>query len=100
MKRQIIACALLAAISGPTLAQDLESAEVVVSGARIEQDDYSRDMPAVGLRRTADFLVQEVAIRGDTRDQKQRRKEIHDMLATAIGLASKHGVELAFGDYI
>jgi len=100
MKRQIIAGALLAAIAGPALAQDLQSAEVIVTGTRIEQDDYARDMPAVGLRRTADFLVQEVAIRGDTRDQKQRRQEIHDMLAKAVAMAQKNGVELAFGDYI
>jgi hypothetical protein len=71
-----------------------------VTGSRVDQEDYSRDMPAVGLRRTADFLVQQVTIRGDTRDQKQRRQEIHEMLARAIALASKHGVELAFGDYI
>ena len=71
-----------------------------MTGSRVDQEDYSRDMPAVGLRWTADFLVQQVTIRGDTRDQKQRRQEIHEMLARAIALASKHGVELAFGDYI
>jgi hypothetical protein len=100
MKWPILACAVCAALAVPASAQDLQNAEVVVTGSRVDQDDYSRDMPAVGLRRTADYLVQEVTIRGDTRDQKQRRQEIHDMLARAIALASKHGVELAFGDYI
>jgi hypothetical protein len=100
MKWPILACAVSAALSVPASAQDLQNAEVVVTGSRVDQDDYSRDMPAVGLRRTADYLVQEVTIRGDTRDQKQRRQEIHEMLARAIALASKHGVELAFGDYI
>lgn len=100
MKWPILACAVSAALAVPASAQDLQNAEVVVTGSRVDQEDYSRDMPAVGLRRTADFLVQQVTIRGDTRDQKQRRQEIHEMLARAIALASKHGVELAFGDYI
>ena len=100
MKWPILACAVCAALAVPAGAQDLQNAEVVVTGSRVDQEDYSRDMPAVGLRRTADFLVQQVTIRGDTRDQKQRRQEIHEMLARAIALASKHGVELAFGDYI
>jgi hypothetical protein len=100
MKWPILACAVSAALAVPASAQDLQNAEVVVTGSRVDQEDYSRDMPAVGLRRTADFLVQQVTIRGDTRDQKQRRQEIHEMLARAIALASKHGVELAFGDSI
>lgn len=100
MKRQMIAAAGLVLIATPALAQDLETQEVIVTGTRIEQDDYSRDMPAVGLRRTADFLVQEVTIRGDTRDDKQRRDEIRAMLVKAVQLAKQHGVELAFGNYI
>ena len=100
MKRQMIAAACLLLAAAPAGAQDQQSAEVVVTGSRIEQDVYSRDMPAVGLRRTADFLVQDVMIRGDTRDQKQRREEIRAMLVKAIQLAKQHGVELAFGDYI
>lgn len=80
--------------------QDLSGQEVVVTASRIEQDDYIRDMPAVGLRRAADFLVQEVVIRGDTRDQAQRRREIRAMLADAIRRADAAGVELAFGDFV
>jgi hypothetical protein len=100
MKRQMILTACLLTVAAPALGQDLESAEVVVTGVRIEQDDYSRDMPAVGLRRAADFLVQQVAIRGDTRDPAQRREEIRTMLERAVRLAPQHSVELAFGDYI
>lgn len=92
----LLACSLAV----PAVAQDLESQEVVVTGSRVEQDDYARDMPAVGLRRPADFLVQEVAIRGDTRDQVERRKEIRAMLADAIRRSERAGVELAFGDYV
>ncbi|WP_317153487.1 TonB-dependent receptor [Sphingopyxis indica] len=67
---------------------------------RVEQDDYQSDMPAVGLRRTADFLVQEAVIRGDTRDPKQRAAEIRQMLTKAVQIADKYGVRLAVGDYI
>lgn len=87
-------------MTSSALAQDLASQEIMVTAQRAQQDDYQRDMPAVGLRRTADFLVQEVVIRGDTRDPKQRAAEIRQMLQKAIQLADKHGVELAFGDYI
>ncbi|MCR5872311.1 MULTISPECIES: TonB-dependent receptor [unclassified Sphingomonas] len=99
MIKAVLAIAALG-VALPVVAQDLASQEVVVTGSRVEQDSYERDMPAVGLRRTADFLVQEVAIRGDTRDPKLRGTEIRQMLARAVEMAGKHGVQLAFGDYI
>lgn len=99
MKRYL-AVLLTATVATPIAAQDLESQEIVVTGSRLEQDGYVREMPAVGLRRTADFLVQEVTIRGDTRDPKQRAAEIRQMLQKAIQLAGQRGVELAYGDYI
>ncbi|KHK91359.1 hypothetical protein [Novosphingobium malaysiense] len=99
MKRALIAL-FLACTAQSASAQDLLSQEIVVTAMRVEQDDYQRDMPAVGLRRTADFLVQEVIIRGDTRDPKQRSAEIRQMLQKAVQMAPKHGVQLAFGDYI
>lgn len=98
--RKYLPFLLFALIAVPVAAQDLQDAEVVVTGQRIEQDNYSREMPAVGLRRPADFLVQMVAIRGDTRDPTLRRKEIRAMLADAIRRADQAGVELAYGDYI
>lgn len=98
--RKLLLAVAFAYLAHPAQAQDLEAQEVVVTGSRIEQDDYARDMPAVGLRRTADFLVQKVVIRGDTRDATQRRREIRAMLADAIRRAGAAGVELAYGDYI
>lgn len=98
---RVLAIVVMAAgLCAPAAAQDLQSQEVVVTASRIEQDDYARDMPAVGLRRPADFLVQEVVIRGDSRDQVQRRKEIRTMLADAVRRAGVAGVELSYGDYI
>ena len=87
-------------LAAPLQAQDLNSAEIVVTANRVEQDSYSRDMPAVGLRRPADYLVQQVVIRGDTRDPKERRREIYEMLGKAVSMAAKGGIELAYGDYI
>ncbi|MBO9602673.1 MAG: TonB-dependent receptor [Novosphingobium sp.] len=99
MKRLMIAGAALL-LTAPASAQDLGGAEIIVTGQRGEQDDYSKDMPSVGLRRTADFLIQEVKVSGDTRDDKQRSQEIHAMIEQALRLADKHGVELAFGDFV
>lgn len=98
--RMLMFAAIAAGMTVPGAAQDLNSQEVVVTANRIEQDDYSREMPAVGLRRPADFLVQRVVVRGDTRDQAQRRREIRTMLTDAVRRAAQAGVELAYGDYI
>ena len=84
----------------PVAAQDLQSQEIVVTGSRMNQDDYSDYQPAVGLRRKADFLVQEVTITGDTRNPEMREDEIRSMLKSAIRRANSAGVELATGDYI
>ncbi len=99
MRHFAVALALSAA-AVPLAAQDLQQQEIVVTGSRIDQDDYSDRQPAVGLRRKADFLVQQVTIRGDTRDADQREQEIRAMLRRAIELAGRSGVELAQGDYI
>lgn len=95
-----VVAVLALSLAVPAAAQDLEGAEIIVTGSRIEQDDFSDSMPAVGLRRPADFLVQTVAIRGDTRDPTERRNEIRSMLADAVRRADRAGVELAYGDYI
>ena len=100
MKRLFIAGVLAGSLVAPAPAQDLNVAEVVVTGNRIDQDDYSDEMPAVGLRRPADFLVQQVVIRGDTRDETQRRREIYSMLDGAVKGAAASGVELSYGSYI
>ena len=96
----VLLLTLSAPFAVPAVAQDLRSAEIVVTGSRIQQDDYSNEMPAVGLRIPADWLVQSIVIRGDSRDQTQRRNEIRTMLSDAIRRADKAGIELAYGDYI
>lgn len=100
MKKLLLSAFGFSMMASPAAAQDLQSQEIVVTASRIEQEDYSDRMPAVGLRRPADFLVQEVVIRGDTRDMVQRRREIRSMLSDAIRRAQAAKVELAYGDYI
>jgi hypothetical protein len=98
-KLAFIALVMLAAMPAP--AQDLTGQEVVVTGTRRAADDYDASMPAIGLRRLADYAVQEVKIAGDTRDQKKRRDEIFEMIRGAVALAAKRpGVELATGEMI
>lgn len=82
----------------PAWGQDEGLGEVIVTAMRREADDYSADMPAVGLRRKADFAVVEVAVSGDTRDKAQREGEIYDMIRSAIAAAPKSGVQLAYGE--
>lgn len=92
--------ALALSLAAPTSAQDLQGTEIIVTGSRIDQEDYADYMPAVGLRRKADFVVQQATIRGDTRDPDQREEEIRAMLLRAIDLAALNGVEMAQGSYI
>ena len=95
MKRMFASLALVASLL-PGLAAAQE--EVIVTAQRRSADDYTDTKPAVGLKRTADFAVQEVTITGDTRDPDARSNEIYATLANAIAQAPKSGVQLAYGE--
>lgn len=90
----------LLALPAQAFAQDYGADEVVVTASRREADGFDGSRPVVGLRRAADFAIVTVTVAGDTRDQAIRRQEIFGMVKSAIGLASKHGVELATGDEV
>ncbi|MBO9711974.1 TonB-dependent receptor [Sphingomonas sp.] len=79
----------------PALAQDLNDAEIVVTGARRQMDGFDESRPVVGLRRAADFAIVDVRIVGDTRDGDKRRAEILNTVKSAIELAAKSGIDLA-----
>ncbi|MFL6844488.1 MAG: TonB-dependent receptor [Allosphingosinicella sp.] len=99
--RKSIAAAFLLAAFAPAMAQDLTGEEIVVTGSRREADDYDASIPAVGLRRTADYAIQEVVVAGDTRETEKRREEIFQMVRGALELAAKRpGIELATGEMI
>ena len=81
-------------------AQDIGQSEIVVTGTRRQADGYDERVPLIGLRRRADFALQEVNITGDTRDPAIRHTEMYAMLRGAIELAGKRGVQLAIGDTV
>ena len=86
--------------AAPVASQDSTS-EIIVTAARREATDYDGNVPAVGLKRAADFAVQEVAIVGDTRDRDKRQAEIYAMVKGAIELAARRSdVGLATGEMI
>lgn len=78
-------------------AQDDVLEEVIVSGL-MDSDEYY-EMPAVTLKKQGDFLVQDVKIINDTRDQKMREREIRETLEALAASATKAGnLQLAYGD--
>jgi hypothetical protein len=93
---------MLLAVPFPAAAQPGSGlAEVVVTATRREADGYDAGVPVIGLRRVADFAIQEVYITGDTRDAARRHDEIYAMVKGAIELARKRGgVELATGTVV
>lgn len=94
-----IILAVLAMMPVPALAQeDVGQGEIVVTAARRAVDGYDERVPLIGLRRRADFAVQEVTITGDTRDSTARHNEMFAMIRGAIELAGHRGVQLATGD--
>ncbi|MDB5693667.1 MAG: TonB-dependent receptor [Alphaproteobacteria bacterium] len=99
---KIVGLSLLLLIGAtPALAQDLTGSEIVVTGTRKAADNYDASIPAIGLRRVADYAIQEVNVVGDTREAPRRRDEIFQMIRGAIALAAKSsGIELATGELV
>jgi hypothetical protein len=99
--RRALFSALLILLPTPGLAQEsLGQGEIIVTAQRRQSDGFDASMPAVGLRRRADFAIQEVTITGDTRDATARHDEMYRMIRGAIELAQKRGVQLATGDTV
>jgi hypothetical protein len=100
MRRALVA-GFLMLLPTPVLAQEsLGQGEIIVTAQRRQSDGFDASMPAVGLRRRADFAIQEVTITGDTRDATTRHDEMYRMIRGAIEMAAKRGVQLATGDTV
>lgn len=100
MARRMVIALLLLAVPAP-LAAWQGGEEIIVTGARRDADNYDERVPLIGLRRTADFAVQQVRVAGDTRDTAKRREEIFDMVRGAIAAAARTGdIELATGELV
>lgn len=95
-------CLLAMLISSGASAQSGAALEeVVVTAMRRDADNYDERIPAIGLRRIADYAVQQVYVAGDTREADQRRSEIYAMIKGAIELATgRGGIELATGEMV
>ncbi|HET8698799.1 MAG TPA: hypothetical protein VFO94_15025 [Gammaproteobacteria bacterium] len=84
MNAQSVARALLAVLvaAGPEIAlAQLE--EIVVTGSRVDS------RPGVFLQRNADFLLLQVSVTNDTREQKAREEEIYKTLRDALAAAER-----------
>lgn len=78
-------------------AQSVE--EVVVTGVRSAEDP----MPGVVYSRSGDFLLLEVTVSNDTREEKTRKNEIYTTLKNAIANAKKDSsieLSLVIDDYV
>lgn len=96
--RHLICLALLALTPAAAFAQEESGDEIMVTGSRIQSLDDDERLPVVGLKRTADFAIQQVSIIGDTREEQKRRDEIFAMIRNAIELAGRRGdIDLATG---
>lgn len=83
-------------LSSDLMAQTLE--EIVVTARKMEEP-----LPGVVLKKAGDFLLLEVLVSNDTRDEGRRKKEIFNTLKNAISSASKiSGIELSLveDDYV
>jgi len=99
MRRTILLA--LALLPTPAVAQeDLGASEIIVTAQRRAAEDFDVNAPAIGVRRRADFAIQQVSVTGDTRDAAVRHDEMYRMIRGAIDVAKARGVMLATGDTV
>jgi hypothetical protein len=80
-----LACLVFATLmAGTALAQESVE-EVVVTGMRGE----GASIPGTSLKRSGDFILLNVEVSNDSRDEKTRREEITATLRTMLAAASK-----------
>jgi hypothetical protein len=90
MNKKTLALLVLVLLSPCAFAQ-LE--EIVVTGSRV---DEGTSMPGTFLRKTGDFLLLQVSVVNDTREEKARKDEIYATLRTALAAARRDGaIELS-----
>lgn len=92
MKRWV--CFLVLVVAANGAAAQFE--EIVVTGMRSEE--YGA-MPAVTIKKPADFLVQEIRLVNDSRSPELRKKEIIDTIDGMLKrAASNKRIALSYGD--
>lgn len=89
----LLACVLM---SVSAWAQEVGVEEIVVTGLRASSES---EMPGTFLRKTGDFLLLQVDVSNDTREEKARRDEIYATLRTALTAAKRDAaIELSVVD--
>ncbi len=88
---------MMAALVPTADAQSDGAEEIVVTAARIRGDQPPPPLPAVVIRKRADFLLQSVELTNDTRDAKARENELYQTLRGLAAAAAKTpGLSLAW----
>jgi hypothetical protein len=95
---RIMLMAMLVAGSAAAMAQDEESNldRIEVTGSRLTYDDLV-DTPAISITRRGDYLLQEIELVNDSRDEDLRRSELHQTIAALVA-ASDGRYEVLHGD--
>ena len=100
MASEVWRCSLLMALGACTqgaIAQSDGSEEIVVTASRLRADQPPPALPAVVIRKRADFLLQSVELTNDTRDAKARENELYQTLRGLVTAAAKTpGLSLAW----
>jgi len=104
MRREwILSVALAAFLVGAPAELLAQDGVVVVTGSRIERDDYDEyyddEQSAIGLTRKADFFLKPIYINSDSRDPDTRKAEVDAMLAAAMERARAEGITVVAGNY-
>ncbi len=95
-RKMLIAAALIAATAAPASAQETE--ELVVTGARASQRNAAYAevrVPAISLTRRADFVLADLRVSSDSRDEPTRRQEVQRTLQNLADRARGGAVTLA-----
>ena len=92
---RLAAIAVATVVAGSTCAAATSLEEVVVTASSRGQGD----LPGAYLKRKGDFLLLEVSVTNDTREEEARKREIYDTLKNALTAASRQsGIELSVID--
>jgi len=95
MKRVLLTVFTLGIFSADVVAQSLQ--EVVVTAMR--RTGYNYDLPAVTVKKNADFLVQSIEVSNDSRSEELRKKEILETINNLLRSAGQaEGIELSYGE--
>lgn len=104
MKRHAILLLATMLPASPSLAQDGNAENIVVTASRLP--GFSRGpvvvpdpRPVIGIRRAADSALRNVEITSDSLDEGMRRREVRAMLLDAIDRAGKQGFSIVTGRF-